>query len=57
MSVRRTKPYVCIDCDYAEHFRFQETKDLEAAAGTWLRCARRRRGNKVKRSKKSLGES
>jgi hypothetical protein len=38
MSVRRTKPYVCIDCDYAEHFRFQETKDLEAAAGTWLRC-------------------
>ena len=38
MTVRRTKPYVCIDCDYAEHFRFQETKDLEAAAGTWLRC-------------------
>jgi hypothetical protein len=38
MNVRRTKPYVCIDCDYAEHFRFQETKDLEAAAGTWLRC-------------------
>jgi hypothetical protein len=38
MNVRRTKPYVCVDCDYAEHFRFQETKDLEAAAGTWLRC-------------------
>jgi hypothetical protein len=38
MNVRRTKPYVCVDCDYAEHFRFQETKDLEAAAGAWLRC-------------------
>jgi hypothetical protein len=38
MNVRRTKPYVCVDCDYADHFRFQETKDLEAAAGTWLRC-------------------
>src|SRR5580658_6955104 len=38
MTVRRTKPYVCVDCDYAEHFRFQETKDLETAAGTWLRC-------------------
>jgi hypothetical protein len=38
MNVRRTKPYVCVDCDYAEHFRFQETKDLEASAGTWLRC-------------------
>src|SRR5580658_9872262 len=38
MTVRRTKPYVCVDCDYAEHFRFQETKDLEAASGTWLRC-------------------
>jgi hypothetical protein len=38
MNVRRTKPYVCVDCDYAEHFRFQETKDLETAAGTWLRC-------------------
>jgi len=29
---------VCVDCDFAEHFRFQDTKDLEAAAGTWLRC-------------------
>jgi hypothetical protein len=38
MNVRRTKPYVCVDCDYAEHFRFQETKDLDAAAGAWLRC-------------------
>ena len=38
MRVRRVKPYVCVDCDYAEHFRFQETKDLDAAAGTWLRC-------------------
>jgi hypothetical protein len=37
-KVRRTKPYVCVDCDYAEHFRFQGTKDLEVAAGTWLRC-------------------
>ncbi len=38
MRVRRPKPYVCVDCDFAEHFRFQDTKDLEAAAGTWLRC-------------------
>jgi len=38
MKVRRLKPYICVDCDYAEHFRFQETKDLDAAAGTWLRC-------------------
>jgi hypothetical protein len=38
MNVRRAKPYICVDCDYAEHFRFQETRDLEAAAGTWLRC-------------------
>ena len=37
-KVRRTKPYVCVDCDYAEHFRFQGTRDLEVAAGTWLRC-------------------
>jgi hypothetical protein len=29
---------VCVDCDFAEHFRFQDTNDLEAAAGTWLRC-------------------
>ena len=38
MRVRRVKPYVCVDCDYPEHFRFQETKDIDAAAGTWLRC-------------------
>ena len=38
MRVRRLKPYVCVDCDYAEHFRFQDTKDLDAAAGAWLRC-------------------
>jgi hypothetical protein len=38
LRVRRPKPYVCVDCDFADHFRFQETKDLEAAAGTWLRC-------------------
>ncbi len=38
MRVRRVKPYVCVDCDYAEHFRFQETRDIDAAAGTWLRC-------------------
>jgi hypothetical protein len=38
LRVRRAKPYVCVDCDYAEHFRFQETKDIDAAAGMWLRC-------------------
>jgi hypothetical protein len=38
MRVRRPKPYVCVDCDYAEHFRFQDTRDLEVTAGTWLRC-------------------
>jgi hypothetical protein len=38
VRVRRPKPYVCVDCDYAEHFRFQETEDVEVAAGTWLRC-------------------
>jgi hypothetical protein len=38
VRVRRAKPYVCIDCDFADHFRFQDTKDLGAAAGTWLRC-------------------
>jgi len=32
MRVRRTKPYVCVDVDYAEHFRFQNTTDLDAAA-------------------------
>jgi hypothetical protein len=38
VNVRRPKPYVCVDCDYADHFRFQDTADVEAAAGTWLRC-------------------
>jgi hypothetical protein len=38
LRLRRAKPYVCVDCDYADHFRFQETKDIDAAAGTWLRC-------------------
>jgi hypothetical protein len=38
VRVRRAKPYVCVDCDYAEHFRFQKTKDVDGAAGTWLRC-------------------
>jgi hypothetical protein len=37
MRVRR-KPYVCVDCDYADHFRFQETDDVEVSAGVWLRC-------------------
>ena len=44
MKIRRTKPYVCIDVDYAEHARFQATGDLEAAAGTWLRCLAHSRG-------------
>ena len=38
MKVRRIKPYVCVDCDYADHRRFQATEDIDAAAGTWLRC-------------------
>ena len=38
MRVRRVKPYVCVDVDFADHFRFQAAKDLELAAGTWLRC-------------------
>jgi hypothetical protein len=38
MRVCRPKPFVRIDCDYANHFRFQETKDIEVSAGTWLRC-------------------
>jgi hypothetical protein len=38
LKVRRTRPYVCIDVDYADHARFQATADLDAAAGTWLRC-------------------
>jgi hypothetical protein len=27
-----------VDCDFADHFRFQATKDLDAATGAWLRC-------------------
>jgi hypothetical protein len=38
MKVRRIKSYVCVDCDYAEHSRLQNTRDVDAAAGTWLRC-------------------
>ena len=38
MKVRRTKPYVCVDVDFADHFRFQEARDLDLAAGSWLRC-------------------
>jgi hypothetical protein len=38
LKVRRTKPYVCIDVDFAEHFRFQKSADLDATTGTWLRC-------------------
>jgi hypothetical protein len=38
VKVRRTKPYVCVDCDFADHHRFQATADVDAAAGTWLRC-------------------
>ncbi len=38
MKVRRAKPYVCVDVDYADHHRFQATSDIEAASGTWLRC-------------------
>jgi hypothetical protein len=37
-KIRRTKPYVCVDCDFEDHFRFQATKQLNAAAGAWLRC-------------------
>jgi hypothetical protein len=38
MRVFRPKPFVRIDCDYADHFRFQDTEDIEVSAGTWLRC-------------------
>jgi hypothetical protein len=38
VRVRRPKPYVCLDCDFADHFRFQDTRDLEVSAGTWVRC-------------------
>ena len=36
--MRYGKPYVRIDCDIADHVRFQDTDDLEAALGAWLRC-------------------
>ena len=38
MRVYRPKPYVCVDCDFADHFRFQDTRDLDVSAGTWLLC-------------------
>jgi hypothetical protein len=38
VKVRRAKPYVCVDCDFADHFRFQAAADLDAVAGAWLRC-------------------
>jgi hypothetical protein len=38
MMVCRPKPFVRVDCDYADHSRFQETKDIEVSAGVWLRC-------------------
>jgi len=38
VRVRRHKPYVCVDCDFEDHFRFQDTRDLEVTAGTWVRC-------------------
>jgi hypothetical protein len=38
MSVRRAKPYVCVDCDFADHPRFLSARDLDVSAGVWLRC-------------------
>jgi hypothetical protein len=38
MRFRNPKLYVRIDCDIAGHGRFQDTEDLDAALGTWLRC-------------------
>jgi hypothetical protein len=38
MSIRRAKPYVCVDCDFADHPRFLSVRDLEVSAGAWLRC-------------------
>jgi hypothetical protein len=38
MSIRRAKPYVCVDCDFADHPRFLSVRDLEVSAGVWLRC-------------------
>ena len=38
MKTRRTKAYVCVDVDFAEHRRFQATRDIDVAIGTWLRC-------------------
>src|ERR1700689_3297536 len=36
--LKRKKPYVCVECDYHEHYRFQELTDVDAGAGVWLRC-------------------
>jgi hypothetical protein len=38
MTVYRKKPVIRISCDFAENFRFQECRDIDAAAGAWLRC-------------------
>jgi hypothetical protein len=38
MRFRNPKPYVRVDCDIADHVLFQDTEDLEAALGAWLRC-------------------
>jgi hypothetical protein len=38
MSIRRAKPYVCVDCDFADHPRFLSVRDLEVSAGVRLRC-------------------
>jgi hypothetical protein len=38
MGFRNPKPYVRIDCDIADHVRFQATKNIEVALGAWLRC-------------------
>jgi hypothetical protein len=38
VSIRRAKPYVCVDCDFADHPRFLSVRDLEVSAGVWLRC-------------------
>src|SRR3984957_5502885 len=36
--LKRKKPYVCVECDYHEHYRFQDLTDVDAGAGVWLRC-------------------
>jgi hypothetical protein len=38
MRVHRPKPYVCIECDFEDHVRFLNCRDLDLAAGVWLRC-------------------